>query len=125
MLFRGLVTSVLRMVGFFRVNIFQDSTWICVNLFSYAIAETGTYFLAACFSTYRPLVNRLKHAWHFSRLWDTERSADLGLPQHSGREQKEVRNGNENKEPITLPRHVKGFESILLSNISREETSDA
>ncbi|CAG8976539.1 hypothetical protein HYALB_00011016 [Hymenoscyphus albidus] len=52
----GIITSISRTVGFFIVRPFEDPAWIGVNLLAYTIAEPGTYFLAACFPTYRPLI---------------------------------------------------------------------
>jgi len=106
------------MVGFFRVNIFRDSTWVVVDLFSYAIAENGTYFLAACFSTYRPLITRMKNYWPLSRLGDNEQ-----LPE-AARGQGEDCTGHGNKKDTASTKPVKGFDSILLSNIFREERLD-
>ncbi|TVY82375.1 hypothetical protein LSUE1_G004903 [Lachnellula suecica] len=53
----GIIASILRTVGFFTIHIFQDPTWLNVTVFAYSIAEPGTYFLAACFPTYRPLIS--------------------------------------------------------------------
>ncbi|KAF2642483.1 hypothetical protein P280DRAFT_356199, partial [Massarina eburnea CBS 473.64] len=50
------IVSILRTVIFFQENkLFSDPLWYKVNLMVYSIAEDGTYFLAACFSTYKVL----------------------------------------------------------------------
>lgn len=50
----------MRTIGFFTIPIFSDPTWLNINLYAYTIAEPGTYFLAACFPTYRPLIRYVK-----------------------------------------------------------------
>jgi len=52
----GIIASILRTIAFFTVPLFADPTWDNVTVFAYSIAEPGTYFLAACFPTYRPLI---------------------------------------------------------------------
>ncbi|KAF7949127.1 hypothetical protein EAE96_008296 [Botrytis aclada] len=56
----GILASILRTIGFFTVPIFEDPGWLNVTVFAYTVAEPGTYFLAACFPTYRSLFSYLK-----------------------------------------------------------------
>lgn len=50
----GLITSILRFVGF--TQSYADATWAAVGLTVWIVAETGTYLLAACFMTYKQLI---------------------------------------------------------------------
>ncbi|KAF5872207.1 putative integral membrane protein [Botrytis fragariae] len=51
----GLVTSIIRFVGFFTSNAVIDPQWAAAPLVTWTILETGTYFIAACLPTLRPL----------------------------------------------------------------------
>ncbi|CAG8952790.1 hypothetical protein HYFRA_00009035 [Hymenoscyphus fraxineus] len=94
----GIITSILRTVGFFIVKPFEDPAWILVNLLAYSIAEPGTYFLAACFPTYRPLIayikgGRIRSAFS-ARYWTGSKRyrnhTKIGGENHDGKSKERV-----------------------------------
>jgi len=121
----GMITSILRTTAFIRTDIFSDPAWYACDLFAYAIAEPGTYFMAACFPTYRPLGAYLKRKGFFSmsssryyfssrrRLGSSAGEQDVGTAK-SETPSAEIKKGK-------TPR---GFDSIALSAIERDEEDD-
>jgi len=122
----GIVASIVRMVGVFQVNIFRDSSWVCVDLLLYTIAESSTYFLAACFSTYRPLILYVKNNWSFRKRRQCAEKADVDK-NDAGREGRRIRDeeqgNNATKVPFVVSRQIRGFDSLVLSEIDREGTA--
>jgi len=51
----GLITSILRFVTFFTVDLFADPTFNVVQTMTWTCAEPGVYFIAACLPSLRPL----------------------------------------------------------------------
>lgn len=51
----GLITSIVRFVGFFTTNAEVDMTYSATDLIVWTICESGMYLIAACLPTYRPL----------------------------------------------------------------------
>ncbi len=51
----GLITSVIRFVGFFTTNAAVDITYSGTDLVVWTICESGMYLIAACLPTYRPV----------------------------------------------------------------------
>lgn len=51
----GLVTSIIRFVGFFAKNAEADGTYSAADLIVWTVCESGIYLIAACLPTYRPL----------------------------------------------------------------------
>ncbi|SLM36795.1 hypothetical protein LPUS_06482 [Lasallia pustulata] len=51
----GLVTSIIRFVGFFAKNAEADGPYSAASLIVWTVCESGTYLVAACLPTYRPL----------------------------------------------------------------------
>ncbi len=63
-----MITCILRMVIFFHSTaLFNDPTYIGVRTFVYTIVEAGTYFIAACLPSLRPLKRHFFGDWSFSR----------------------------------------------------------
>jgi len=50
-----LITSIIRFVGFFSNDATVDAQWAAAPLISWTIVETGTYLIAACLPTLKPL----------------------------------------------------------------------
>jgi hypothetical protein len=64
----GIVTSILRMTTFFNAaDLFKDPTFKCVPTFTYTIVEAGTYMIASCMPTLRPLKRHLFGQRSFTR----------------------------------------------------------
>ncbi|KAF4635271.1 hypothetical protein G7Y89_g2823 [Cudoniella acicularis] len=51
----GLITAILRFHGFFSDDATVDAEWAASPLIVWTIIETGTYLIAACLPTFRPL----------------------------------------------------------------------
>ena len=56
---RGLATSIIRFVSFFKGSAVVDGTWASVNLMTWTLIEPGVYLIAACLPTYRPVLAHL------------------------------------------------------------------
>ncbi|KAF4632946.1 hypothetical protein G7Y89_g5178 [Cudoniella acicularis] len=114
----GIITSILRTIGFFTIPLFKDPTWLNVTVFAYSIAEPGTYFLAACFPTYRPLIwyvrsERLLSTsyWLRSKKYgDITRSGDSGQGYTKQTEQSKGTKRVVHEESIAL---AEGGESVF------------
>lgn len=55
----GLICSIVRFVSFLRTNANADLTWAASKLLAWTVAESGTYLIACCLPTYRPLAKLL------------------------------------------------------------------
>ncbi|KAF4628667.1 hypothetical protein G7Y89_g9484 [Cudoniella acicularis] len=92
----GLITSILRFVGFFDSNAVIDAPWAAAPLIIWTDVETGTYLIAACLPTYRSLAVSL---WKRNPLT------------HVGYASKVSANSNAGRDDIPLERRNKaGFE---------------
>lgn len=87
---------------------------------SYTVAETGTCFLAACLPTFRPLLRAISNTFSssFSKMYTARRraSSDSALVEHAAQAEK----GDTESPKKSAQKEVKGFTSVLLSNISVE-----
>jgi hypothetical protein len=107
----GIISSVLGLVGFLKTDIYSDPLWHAVDTAAYTLAEPATIFLAACWVTYRPLLKHISQSSHFSRFTSkTSRNSksyqNMGVQEHKAKP------------------HVRGFDSILLSAISRDTKAE-
>jgi hypothetical protein len=115
---RGIVVSILRFVGFFHSQIFADPAWESVNLMCYTLAEPGTYFLAACFPTFRPLLRSVSThvSSSVSRVFGSrQRLGSSSGPAESGGYEVDMEDRSKRHRPV-----VRNFESIQLSAISMD-----
>lgn len=55
---RGIVTAILRFVGFLRTDVFQDVTYHAVVTTNWSIIEPGVHLMGATVPTLRPMVRR-------------------------------------------------------------------
>ncbi|KAI1387437.1 uncharacterized protein F4822DRAFT_430185 [Hypoxylon trugodes] len=55
----GIITSVIRFVGFYLADLPSDVTWYTVNTSIYTIIEVAAYFVCSCLPGIRPLVRLL------------------------------------------------------------------
>ena len=53
---RGIIPATVRIIMFFRINLFDDITYNAVPLMSWTIIEPSMYLIAACIPSLRPLV---------------------------------------------------------------------
>lgn len=67
----GLITAIIRFVGFFTKDYSKDSTWTGTSLLYLSIIEPGLYFVAACLLSLRPLI---KQIWENSPLTTKSKS---------------------------------------------------
>lgn len=110
--------SVIRTIVFFNNNrLFTDPKWETVDLITYTIAEPGTYFLAACSSSYRIFGKYLRH--------EKIRSIFARIKMKEGHSRQSfirVKDSRENgeKESKNSDKRVRGYNSIMLSEIERE-----
>jgi hypothetical protein len=121
LLHSGLITSVLRTVAFFKAEIFKDPSWESVDLMAYDIAEPGTYFLCACFPTFRPLLR-----WIEVKIKSTTSKAFYSrerLGSDSGPVEQLVYEVGGTSEGKSKSKKARGFDSILLSNISVQKSA--
>ena len=77
----GLITSIIRLTTFFRVNSFADTTYAASELEIWTQVEPGIYLIAACLATYRPLLERLGPGRWKGRATEAEKS---GYISHRG-----------------------------------------
>jgi hypothetical protein len=117
----GIVASIIRTTGFFHDNkIFADPRWETVDLFAYSIAEPGSYFLAACFSSYKVLGNYIKrekiHTLLVRCRLVSQRHASQSFVQMGSPDDIEYKAGSGDKP-------VRGFDSVMLSEIERDSTT--
>ncbi|KAF2190025.1 hypothetical protein K469DRAFT_448133, partial [Zopfia rhizophila CBS 207.26] len=52
----GLITAIIRFVGFFTLNYQVDITWTATHLIVVTIVEPQLYLIAACLLSFRPLL---------------------------------------------------------------------
>jgi hypothetical protein len=52
-------------------DLLKDPTYKCIPTFQFTIAEAGTYIIAACMPTLRPLKRRLFPEYSFTKLVDS------------------------------------------------------
>lgn len=72
----GIIMSILRMNTFIgAAELFKDPTYKCIPTFVFNIIEAGTYTIAACMPTLRPLKARLLPNHSFTKLIDRTLSA--------------------------------------------------
>ncbi|KAF2650264.1 hypothetical protein K491DRAFT_609137 [Lophiostoma macrostomum CBS 122681] len=112
----GIVVSIMRMVGFFQSRMFADPAWESVSLMSYTVAEPGTYFLAACFPTFRPLLRYV--STHFSSSVTKMFGSRQRLGSSSGPAENWEHEVDNEDDPKKHKQVVRNFESIQLSAIS-------
>lgn len=55
LIYSGLIVSIIRFTEFFNEDAVADGTWAASKLIILSISESGTYLIAACLPTYRPL----------------------------------------------------------------------
>ena len=85
-------------------------------MLSYTIAENGTYFMAACFPAYQPLLRGTKGFSYITRF--------LSKTSQTVRSSRVIK-GSSSSEALrnSTPKRVRAFESLLLSNVSRDVRS--
>ncbi|KAF2688375.1 hypothetical protein K458DRAFT_427969 [Lentithecium fluviatile CBS 122367] len=116
----GIVSSIIRTVGFFESGkIFSDPRWYTADLNAYSIAETGTYFLAACFSTYKVLGRYFKSR-RVTRLMD--RWGLLSQPPAAPYFVRRVPLDEEMQKRSDSNKPPRGFDSMVLSEIASDDT---
>ncbi|KAF2438545.1 hypothetical protein P171DRAFT_491208 [Karstenula rhodostoma CBS 690.94] len=72
----GIVTSILRLDTFIHsAELLKDPTYKCIPTFTFVITEGGTYMIAACMPTLRPLKRRLLPNHSVTKLIDLTLSA--------------------------------------------------
>ncbi|KAA8649430.1 hypothetical protein EYZ11_011748 [Aspergillus tanneri] len=76
----GLISSILRFYTFYVTDAATDGTWSAVELVIWTVVEGGTYLIAACLPTYRPL---MKLVWRKLNLTTRNDSRETN-PQQSG-----------------------------------------
>lgn len=84
---RGLITSIIRFLGFFSEDAVTDVTWHASKLIILTIVETGVYLIAACLPTFRPLAVFFctrKPVPFLGHLGSGANTIDSGLPQARG-----------------------------------------
>ncbi|KAG8531953.1 uncharacterized protein KY384_003589 [Bacidia gigantensis] len=52
----GTVTGIVRLIYFFKINMFEDVTWDAVETMSWTLIEPGVYMIAATLPSLRPLL---------------------------------------------------------------------
>lgn len=62
MMFRGIITAIIRFVSFYTIPLESDPTWYAPILFTYTIIEPSAYFICCCFPFLRPL-GGLVYTW--------------------------------------------------------------
>ncbi|KAF2799244.1 hypothetical protein K505DRAFT_231492, partial [Melanomma pulvis-pyrius CBS 109.77] len=58
----GIITSIIRCVSFYTIDLESDPTWYAPTLFSYTIIEPSAYFMCSCFTSLRPLL-KVVYKW--------------------------------------------------------------
>ncbi|KAF2242501.1 hypothetical protein BU26DRAFT_570585 [Trematosphaeria pertusa] len=118
----GIVASTIRAVEFFHDSdkMFGDPAWYMLDLMTYTIAEPGTLFLAACFSTYKPLGRfftgqKMRSLLSRFRVVSPRYATRLESPDFRPDDSKERKQG--------AGKPVRGFDSFILSEIEREEST--
>ncbi|KAF2116794.1 hypothetical protein BDV96DRAFT_34975 [Lophiotrema nucula] len=56
----GLVTAIIRFVGFFSEDMAADGTWTATRLMILSVMEPGFYLLASCLVCLKPLLARVR-----------------------------------------------------------------
>ncbi|KUJ13242.1 uncharacterized protein LY89DRAFT_672467 [Mollisia scopiformis] len=62
----GIITAILRLVIFITIDVFQDITWLSIDIMTYTTAEPGVYLIAACLPSLRPLFKGIFKSKNFS-----------------------------------------------------------
>ncbi|KAI1763224.1 hypothetical protein GGR53DRAFT_531687 [Hypoxylon sp. FL1150] len=55
----GIVTAIVRFVGFYMVDLFSDPTYLGIDTQVYTIIEPNAYFICSCLPGIRPLMRQL------------------------------------------------------------------
>lgn len=106
-----MVTAILRLVSFFKNDLYRDVTWYSVDLMTWTIAEPGIYFIASILPSLRPLAilmfrdfdfSTLRSQWFPSRI--TKEYAHNDTKGATG-----VLSGPEKKNSSASPRERSGF----------------
>ena len=82
-----MITGVIRLVYFFRIDLFADVTYHSVETMTWTVVEPGVYLIAATLPSLRPLVRYVFHdvEWdniynhlldRCSRAFSTQKSSD-------------------------------------------------
>lgn len=67
-----MVTSILRLNTFIHAaELFKDPTYKCIATYTFTIAEAGTYLIAACMPSLRPLKRHLLPEHSFTAYLDS------------------------------------------------------
>ncbi|PSN61253.1 hypothetical protein BS50DRAFT_625508 [Corynespora cassiicola Philippines] len=122
----GIVSSFLKFNGFYKANIFDDPSWKCTPLMSYALAEPGTYFIAACLPSFRPIIRYINTNWVSLMLKKIGLRRELELssvPAENENAMREIKKRNDDIERGVAVKPVQGFATILLSEISASKTT--
>lgn len=83
--YRGIVVAIVRMVQFFKIDLFSDPTYLGITTMTLTIAEPTAYFICACLPGLRPLVVLVARKIGLSALvettFQTMRSTNAGTKQ--------------------------------------------
>ncbi|RYP24957.1 hypothetical protein DL765_000185 [Monosporascus sp. GIB2] len=55
----GIITAVIRFVGFYTVDLLSDPTYLSIDTMAYSIIEPGAYFICSCLPGIKPLLRVL------------------------------------------------------------------
>ncbi|KAI9154919.1 Satratoxin biosynthesis SC12 cluster protein [Paramyrothecium foliicola] len=80
----GLITSIVRFVGFFTVDLEADLTYHTADTMIYTLIETSAYFICSCLPGIRPLARALYKKAGFSTLGTKEGSSHPSRSHQTG-----------------------------------------
>ncbi|RYO85436.1 hypothetical protein DL764_009172 [Monosporascus ibericus] len=55
----GIITAIIRFIGFYTVDLLSDPTYLSVDTMSYSVIEPGAYFICSCLPGIKPLLRVL------------------------------------------------------------------
>ncbi|KAF2490389.1 hypothetical protein BU16DRAFT_596458, partial [Lophium mytilinum] len=77
----GVVTAIIRFVGFFTRDFAKDGTWTATRLIVLSIIEPGLYLIAACLVCLKPVVARVWDKSQLSSLLSKRTTTTSSFPQ--------------------------------------------
>ncbi|KAI1733377.1 hypothetical protein F4680DRAFT_441909 [Xylaria scruposa] len=57
----GIIAAIIRLIGFYTVDLASDPTYYSVNTMTYTIIEPGAYFICSCLPGMRPFLRGIYH----------------------------------------------------------------
>ncbi|KAI0970238.1 hypothetical protein F4678DRAFT_134042 [Xylaria arbuscula] len=67
----GIITAILRFVGFFMVDLEADPTYFGVETQIYTTVEPSAYFICSCLPGMRPLLRKISHSKSVKNMMNT------------------------------------------------------